>query len=166
MVQKMILPHRCAGSGYLFHGFSISPLSFVDGHARLANRVLPEETGLLNCVVEVYADPGLDDNRLDMVGLDAPGLGEGVPEEEEGESKEGRDSELLDENRTDECRGEERFVLRIGDEGTVPLLGRDLGLGRGAGFSSFSSTSSREGTGILGEVMVFVLVLVLIMLSM
>jgi hypothetical protein len=130
--QKMILPHRCAGSGYLTQGFSISPLSFVDGQARLANKVLPLDTGLLYCVAEVYADPGRDDSRCCIDGLDGPVFGEGVPEREELERREGSDSlfEWDDENRTDDCRGEERVVVRIGDEGgMVPLLGRDLDLG-------------------------------------
>jgi hypothetical protein len=59
-------------------------------------------------------------------------FGEGVPEREELERREGSDSvfEWDDENRTDDCRGEERVVVRIGDEGgMVPLLGRDLDLG-------------------------------------
>lgn len=85
----MILPHRCAGSGYFTQGFSISPLSFVEGQARLANRVLPEDTGRLYCVAEVYADPGLEDSRFGIVGLDGPVLGDGVPEREDSDKREG-----------------------------------------------------------------------------
>jgi hypothetical protein len=90
--QKMILPHRWAGSGYFTQGFSISPLSFVEGQARLANKVLPLDTGLLYWVAEVYADPGREDSRCCIDGLEGPGLGEGVPEREELERSEGRDS--------------------------------------------------------------------------
>lgn len=66
--------------------------------------------------------------------------------------------EREDENLTDDCRGEDRVVVRIGDEGTVPLLGRDLDLG--GAWSSFSTTSSNARTGILGEVMVCVLIMI------
>lgn len=36
--------------------------------------------------------------------------------------------EAEDENRTEETRGDERAVVRIGEEGVVPLTGREEGV--------------------------------------
>lgn len=94
-------------------------------------RVLPLEIGLLYCTAEAYEEPGLDEVLLGMPGLEGPGLGEVLPDKEDEDNREGSDSllEWDDENRTDDCRGEERVVVMIGDDGMVPLLGRDLDTG-------------------------------------
>jgi hypothetical protein len=108
--------------------------------------------GLLYCTAEAYEEPGMDDNLFGMDGLVGPEFGEVLPDKDDVESKEGSDSllEWEDENRTEDCRGEESAVMRMGDDGTVPLLGRDRVFGVALESSSLSITSSNAGTGTLG----------------
>lgn len=108
------------------------------GQARLCSNVLPLDAGLLYCVAEVYTDPGrllfTLESLAGILGLEGPEMGEVGPELDESDraTRDGRDSEWVleadDENRTEETRGDERAVVRTGEEGIVPLSGRDEGV--------------------------------------
>ena len=70
-----------------------------------------------------------------ILGLEGPDVGDVGPELDESDlaTREGRDSFMLmleadDENRTEETRGDESAVVRIGEEGIVPLSCREEGV--------------------------------------
>ena len=90
-------------------------------------------------IAEVYTNPGrlllIPDCLAGILGRDGSEIGDVGPELDESDlaTREGRDSfmfvlEADDENRTEETRGDDSAVVRIGDEGIVPLSGREEGV--------------------------------------